>query len=67
MSNYFTLMSGTPRHEVAYAATMLRDASHDWWTAYLRQRGGLMLLDSASFELDLWIDLEVNMGQVGPN
>ena len=34
--NYFTFMQVSPPQEVAYAATLLQEAAHDWWTAYLQ-------------------------------
>ena len=42
VSNYFAFMVGTPQQEVAYAATLLRDTTHDWWTAYLCRQHGHM-------------------------
>ena len=38
---------------MAYAATLLWDATHDWWTAYLRRRGEKRLLDWESFQIAL--------------
>ena len=48
VSNYSAFMFGTPQQEVAYAASLLRDAAHD-----LHRRGGRMPLDCAEFRLAL--------------
>ena len=62
VSNYFAFMASTPQQEVAYAATLLRDAAHNWWTAYLRRQHGHMPHDWATFKLLYWIDLAVGYG-----
>ena len=49
VSNYFAFIQGSPQKEVAYAVTLLRDAAHDWWTAYLLRQGGRMAPNWGSF------------------
>ena len=33
---YFVFMHGTPQQEVAFAATLLRGAAHEWYLSYER-------------------------------
>ena len=37
---YFVFMCGTARQEVAFAATLLRGAAHEWYLGYERRNGG---------------------------
>ena len=53
VSNYFAFMLGTPQREVAYTTTLLRDATHNWWTMDLCKWGEKMPLDRATFYLAL--------------
>ena len=36
---YFVFMNGTARQEVAFTATLLRGAAHEWYMGYERQNG----------------------------
>ena len=36
---YFVFMNGTARQEVAFAATLLRGAAHEWYLGYERRNG----------------------------
>ena len=36
---YFVFMNGTARQEVAFAATLLRGAAHEWYMGYERRNG----------------------------
>ena len=53
VTNYYLFMNGTPQQEVAYAATLLRDAAHDWWQAYLHRQRGRLPHDWATFSTAL--------------
>lgn len=39
VNNYYMFMNSTPHQEVAYAAALLCDATHNWWQAYLDRNG----------------------------
>ena len=49
----FCFNVGIPTARSAYAATLLEDAVHDWWTAYLQRWGGRMPPDWVTFQLAL--------------
>ena len=51
--NYFMFMTGTPQQEVTYAAMLLRDAAHHWWTGYLHRRDERMSTHWASVQFAL--------------
>ena len=40
MRNCFIFMAGIVQQEVAYAATLLRDVSQEWWFGYLQRNHG---------------------------
>ena len=39
LRQYFVFMNGTARQEVAFAATLLRGAAHEWYMGYERRNG----------------------------
>ena len=39
MRQYFVFMNGSARQEVAFAATLLRGAAHEWYMGYERRNG----------------------------
>ena len=49
VSDFFYLPKATPRQQVAYAATLLKDAAADWWVALLQEHYGLRPEDFQEF------------------
>ena len=41
VEDFFHLVGANPQQQVAYTATLLLDAAADWWTGFLKERGGL--------------------------
>ena len=51
VSNYFVFMNGTPHQEVAYAITLLCEATHNWWQSYLSHRRNVLPPDWATLSV----------------
>ena len=45
VSNYFLFMNGTSQQEVTCAVTLLHEAAHDWWQAYMDRVHSMLPLD----------------------